>query len=176
MTHHSFIDESIRGNNFYLAEIQIATKDVGWIRTSVSRKMRRNGSLVHMHNESMASRNRAIEELMKLPFQAKIIQCHKTISILKSRERCVHRLASSQHIKFCKHLVFEQISSNLADRRILEMYAKKSDSDFPEFRHMKPSEEPLLIIPDVVAWSFGRGGIWRQKIASKIIEFSQING
>jgi len=175
MAHHSYVDESIRGNNYYLAEVVISPKDVGWVRSNISRKFRVNGRLLHMHQESMATRSRALFELMKIPFAVNIIRCDKTSSTLLARQASIHELAASQSMQSCKLLILEQISSNLFDRRILEAYARDPFTTFPEFRHMRCSEEPLLTIPDVMAWSFGRGGVWRSRVDSKVLNYTEIS-
>jgi hypothetical protein len=33
------------------------------------------------------------------------------------------------------------------------------------YEHLKPHEEPLLWVPDAVAWCYGNGGDWRRRVA-----------
>jgi hypothetical protein len=33
------------------------------------------------------------------------------------------------------------------------------------YEHLRPFEEPLLWIPDAIAWAWGAGGDWRRRIS-----------
>ena len=43
------------------------------------------------------------------------------------------------------------------------------------FRHVAAHEEPLLWLPDAIAWAIGRGGDWRRRaepLVEKVVELA----
>jgi len=165
---HVYIDESIRGKIYFLAAVRIQSADIGWIRTHVANKLRFRGVRVHMHHESESVRKQAVREFCKLPIAVDIVQASIESSTLDARVRALRSLGDEIAIEKCSLIVLENISSDLLDKRILRDLAKNSHHSFPEFRHMTPSQEPLLQLADIAAWSFGRGGQWRQHLAPQV--------
>jgi hypothetical protein len=35
---------------------------------------------------------------------------------------------------------------------------------FPKVIHVNPNHEPLLWLPDIIAWAYGRGGEWKKSV------------
>jgi len=48
------------------------------------------------------------------------------------------------------------------------------ESPFLEYRHQRAHEEPLLALPDVVAWCWVRSGDWRRRIGPILADVRQI--
>jgi hypothetical protein len=52
-----------------------------------------------------------------------------------------------------------------ADRRWLYQRVRKAGcTETLEYRHLRAYEEPLLAIPDAVAWCWVKGGEWRGRV------------
>jgi len=168
MPFHVYIDESIRGKIYFLGAVRIQSADIGWIRTRVASKLKFRGVSVHMHHESESVRKQAVREFCKLPITVDIVQASIERSTLDARTRALRSLGDEIAVEKCSLIVLENISSDLTDKRILRDLAKNSNHSFPEYRHMTPSQEPLLQLADIAAWSFGRGGEWRQQLSSHV--------
>ncbi|MFT4287229.1 hypothetical protein [Nocardioides sp.] len=69
------------------------------------------------------------------------------------------------------HLVFDRDASmEPFDRRLLSAVPPHRR---PTYVHHQRHEEPLLALPDVIAWSWARGGEWRRRLdplAIRIVE------
>ncbi|NHA01897.1 hypothetical protein G5V59_25780 [Nocardioides sp. W3-2-3] len=71
------------------------------------------------------------------------------------------------------HLVLDLDATLLArDRRTLATATR----DLPRvaYSHLPLSAEPLLAIPDVIAWSWARGGEWRRRVESLVTDVAYL--
>ncbi|ANZ37509.1 hypothetical protein BBK82_17075 [Lentzea guizhouensis] len=68
------------------------------------------------------------------------------------QELGVTRLA----IESCAH-------QDVRDRQTLAAVLEKVDDPFT-YEHLRPAEDPLLWASDALAWCFGAGGDWRQRV------------
>ena len=121
-----------------------------------------------MHHESESVRKQALRELCKLPVVVDIVRAPIERNMLQARLSTLGMISKELSADECHLMVLENISSDLSDKRILRDAARYSRGSFPEFRHMTSSQEPLLQLADIAAWSYGRGGIWRNQLASRI--------
>ncbi len=53
-----------------------------------------------------------------------------------------------------------------ADRHdLFQLVRQAGIADRLEYRHQRAYDEPLLALPDIVAWSWVRPGEWRRRIS-----------
>jgi len=91
------------------------------------------------------------------------------------------RFRKSLSRQICLRSGFEYISKFDIERIVLDrsnsqekdlITYKKSSRKFPtlpeNLHHIASRQEPLLWLPDIFAWSYGAGGLWREKIDHKI--------
>jgi hypothetical protein len=86
----------------------------------------------------------------------------------KVRQACLAELAADAVKLACASLAPESRGRNLdaLDRRAIAQALRQTGTDTAfEYRHRAPHEEPLLWLPDAVAWSYGAGGDWRRRSA-----------
>jgi len=85
-----------------------------------------------------------------------------------SRQICLRAAFEYAALKRSDRIVLDRSSSQVKD---LITY-KKSSRKFPtlpeNLHHIASRQEPLLWLPDIFAWSYGAGGLWREKIDHKI--------
>lgn len=68
-------------------------------------------------------------------------------------------------------LVLERDDSILRlDRQLLYQQVREHDCVELEYRHLRAHEEPLLAIPDAIAWCWQRGGPWRDRVRELVTE------
>jgi hypothetical protein len=60
------------------------------------------------------------------------------------------------------------------DRKLL--YRASRDAGCPDLRyeHRRAAGEPLLALPDAIAWCWAKGGHWRNRIASSVSDVQQV--
>jgi hypothetical protein len=88
------------------------------------------------------------------------------VGLNQARERCLSVLITELVRNGVKIIVLESDESqNPKDRRILSEILRglPSESVF-DFNHELPNDEPLLWIPDAIAWSTNRGGDWERRV------------
>ncbi|MCO5293481.1 MAG: hypothetical protein M9882_01050 [Homoserinimonas sp.] len=63
-----------------------------------------------------------------------------------------------------------------ADRRQLRMSLEaRGLREQIHYDHERAQDEPLLWPADAVAWSYGRGGIWRQRVSGLIARIRDLD-
>lgn len=69
-----------------------------------------------------------------------------------------------------ERLVFEaEEGQNERDRRLLFNLAHKDKiQDVFSYHHSAPYSEPMLWVPDAIAWAYSKGGEWRQRAAGLV--------
>lgn len=80
------------------------------------------------------------------------------------RDRALRALVARVADEEAAHLVLDLDATLLArDRRTLAIASR----ELPHlaYSHLPLAAEPLLSIPDVIAWSWARGGEWRRRVA-----------
>jgi hypothetical protein len=67
----------------------------------------------------------------------------------------------------CSHLVLESDrSQDPHDRQqLIELTRATGCQDTLRYEHLTAHDEPLLAIPDAIAWAWARGGSWRRRVA-----------
>ena len=128
-----------------------------------------------MYRETKATQERIVRELIGLEIHAWIIRVSGQVSKLpNSRHLAIRSTSHIESIRQSRLLVFDQSSSHLADRRSLSEVARGVDYQFPHYRHMNSRHEPLLWLPDIIAWCYGRGGPWRDAVETLVDEVIEL--
>jgi hypothetical protein len=79
-------------------------------------------------------------------------------SLISARMKCLNELLGKELVRETSQLTLESSNSIELDKRILSNIAYEYSGKFPHYRHMTSAQEPLLWLPDIVAWCVGKGG------------------
>jgi hypothetical protein len=60
-------------------------------------------------------------------------------------------------------------------RVISDAIAEEQAHDRMNYLHGAPSSEPLLWLPDIVAWAYGRGGDWFRRTGNLVAEVKKVD-
>lgn len=61
-------------------------------------------------------------------------------------------------------MVVESCDQDRQDNQVIrEMVVKAQAEERFSYLHSAPAGEPLLWLPDIVAWAVGRGGDWKRR-------------
>lgn len=76
----------------------------------------------------------------------------------------------------CDRLVLESDESQDArDRRdLVDLTRAAGCRDSLRYEHLRAAQEPLLSVPDVVAWSWARGGEWRRRASVLVADVVEV--
>jgi hypothetical protein len=158
VTTHSFVDES-KTPYFLFAAALIPASQVNAARQIVAGFVLPGQRRVHFKSERDSRRAQLMAQFTELSIQAVIYQARDRVNEKAARDRCLTALVRDHMTRRVQRLVIEREESRLhSDRLIIGAEAKDL-----EFEHLRAHEDPLLAVPDGIAWCWGRGGHWRVK-------------
>ena len=129
---------------------------------------------VHFAKESDARRKQVLD-VVDLVAPDVVIYDSSLCARRRQREACLEHVVRDLAKSGASLLVIESDESVVAlGRRLLFRYVRQLDCDTLEYRHLRAREEPLLAVPDALAWCWHRGGHWRKRVASLVSDVQQI--
>ena len=168
MANNIFIDESIR-KSYLISIVEISDINVASTRRNIQKLGSELQSKIHMNRANRGLKLRILKEVLSYDLEVVIVE-DLNFKFRKSLSR-----------QICLRAAFEYASTRNIDRIVLDksnsqkkdsITYQKSSRKFPtlpeNLHHIASRQEPLLWLPDIFAWSYGAGGIWRQSIDEKI--------
>lgn len=170
MTSHVFVDESKEGGYLVTAAALLSgdlTSARRAIRSLVLPRQRR----LHFTHENDGRRKLILDTIAELGPQVKIYDAsahHRR----RQREVCLDVLVEDLAAAGTRMLVLETDESIVdLDRKTLYRSVRRHGcQDVLEYRHLRAFEEPLLAIPDALAWCWQRGGHWKRRAVEMVDE------
>ena len=164
MTRHAFVDESIRGQDYLICAATISPIDLAAARREL-RSLRAAGQRrIHFATESNQRRRSVLKAMSSLE-TASVIYVARHPDQVAARAAILARMATDLRKLGVSRLTLEtREGQDHRDRAGL--YRVLGPSPKPPFTygHDQPASEPLLWVPDAVAWAWGRGGHWRANL------------
>lgn len=94
---------------------------------------------------------------------------------LDARNACLQALIEDVAAKREVRLVLEQDDSLLDwDRRTLYALTRQSGAVDLRYEHRRAAVEPVLAVPDAIAWCWAKGGDWRRRIEPVVGEVREV--
>lgn len=163
---HAFVDESIRPGAPYLICAAILTPaDLSAIRSTMLGLRVRGARRVHMEKDGR-NRSRVVAAVAELPIQARIYLADVTrTSQRRARSKCLHHMVPNLLDAGVSNLYLESCDQDRDDRIVLAAARDRVGARAQlHFDHRRPHEEPMLWVPDVIAWAWGKDARWRARI------------
>lgn len=159
-----FVDESKAKGHTMVAAL-IVQGDVGSLRKQVKSLVLPGQRRIHFTKESDSRKKAILSSLTKLGVKAHVFHCVSKNQAL-SREACLTALVAHAVEMSCKAIVLERDESiEQSDRRILfREVQRQSPTEAIGYDLIAPHLEPLLWIPDAIAWSFTKGKEWKPRV------------
>jgi hypothetical protein len=163
-----YIDESVR-KNYVIPLVIVETEKINKIRKSLSYFVKRNHRNIHMFKANKAFKTRILKEVMSYDLQIIIIEdLNFRYRKYLSRQICLRSAFEFAAEMDVDRIVLDRSSSQEKDLITYQKSSRKFPSLPENLHHIASRQEPLLWLPDIFAWSYGAGGIWRQSIDEKI--------
>ena len=174
MPFNTYIDESER-SNYLLVGVNVPHSQIHPIR-QVMRDLRTADSLhIHMYRESRGRQKHIAQTITSLRINAWIISVSsQTARDPIARNLALQNIGQLESMRESRLITLDYINRHRADNSILREIAQNSDFQFPHYRHMNSRHEPLLWLPDIIAWCYGRGGTWRDAVEPLVAEVIEI--
>lgn len=173
---HGFVDESARPGKAYLVcAVVIPPEDLSATRTKMRAVRAPRSSRVHMEKDG-SYRNQILSTVATLDVEVRLfIAPTKGRSLREARNNALLRMLPDLYEVGVANLYLESCDQDKQDAAVLkEARAAVCRPDDLYFGHRKPAEEPLLWIPDVVAWSYGRDAATRRRVEHLITDVVHI--
>lgn len=161
MNAHLFVDESKTGN-FLLVVACVVPNRLADSRKQMSRLLLGNQRRLHFSKESDARRRQIIDVIGSLEVTATVYQTAPGIAELRGRQLCIEQLGADAVAIGAARIVIESDESLvLHDRRTL--YTALNGTEVA-YDHLRAYEDPLLWIPDAIAWCWAKQGTWGNRV------------
>jgi hypothetical protein len=160
-----YADES-KARGFRFAGAVVQSQDAAPCRAVMARLRTGPTRRIHFKKERDSTRKAVLAAIDQLPIDHVIVEVLPRAGFAPPRERGLIALAEFARSVGADALVLERDPSNAErDRRVLfDALGRRADGSPIAYRHLAATDEPLLWIPDAVAWSWTRGGDWRKRV------------
>jgi len=129
---------------------------------------------IHFYRESDGRRKKILDMIGDLGPECVIYDASSRPRRVQ-RETCLRALVADLAVRQARLLVLERDESVCdLDRKVLFRSARDVGYSQLEYRHLRGHEEPLLAIPDAIAWCWQRGGEWRHRIRELVTEVRKL--
>ncbi|CAB4343888.1 unannotated protein [freshwater metagenome] len=174
MSFNTYVDESVR-DNFLLCGVNIVQSLIPGTRDALRELKPTDRSHIHMYRERRATQIAVADFVSNLPISCWLI----TVSTATAKEPLARPMALSALSKMgslrgSRLLTLDDTSARRVDSQILREVARGVNYQFPHYRHMNSRHEPLLWLPDIIAWCYGRGGTWRDSVEPLVTEVIEL--
>lgn len=175
MSVHAFVDETMRGG-YYMAAALMVPKDLARVRKAISALLLSGQRRIHFNTERDSRRRQILSTIVELQPEVVIYDASGHRDDRAARQACLEALVDDLAARRAHRLVIERADSLLTnDQRILYARVHKTGcADTLTYVHQRTHEEPLLTIPDAVAWCWTKGGHWRSTISQIVARVDRV--
>lgn len=175
-SHHAYVDESKRGPYLMCAFVTEPAS-----RKRVVAELNRirppRASRLHMKNESEPTKRAILSALCELGV---------TSTVYVSRVKPFHTARAA----IIEPGIWPQVLAEGIERLILEPEVGQDERDRRQlyrlaaatgmtgrvsYAHLPPTAEPMLWVPDAIAWAYGSGGEWRRRSQPVVVEVVDVD-
>ncbi|UZF48414.1 hypothetical protein [Rhodococcus rhodochrous] len=160
----AFIDENtVRGIMVVAAVADPSALDEA--RRTLTALRLKGQERIHFKSERDTRRRAICSALVTLDIHVRVYHAAELAPKI-GRPRCLEALVGDLAELPLSRLVLEQDDSTVkSDRRILfEATGKHGLRDRLTYHHLRAKQEPMLWIPDAVAWCLAKGGEWPARV------------
>jgi hypothetical protein len=159
MLSNSFVDESVRGSKYFLAAVIVEHARHQDLRRELKGLRQFGRSSLHMHKEVFGRKRLIASSVAQMEISCVLaVQELSRQSLISARIKCLHEISGHALVRASSQLTLESSNSIELDKRTLSNIAYEHSGIFPHYRHLPSTQEPLLWLPDIIAWCVGKGG------------------
>ncbi len=167
----AFVDESIRGQTYYLCAVLIPFENQALLRQELRRISNQFGRRrIHFHNESRQRKELVLTEICIKVSSALIIRTRISHGLNEelARQRSLSLLIQRLQTLGIRRLTIETRSDNRLDE--LTILDTRRNGPVLDFLHLDALDDELLWVADAVVWAFGGGSTWNKKLRGISLE------
>ncbi|MFD4674607.1 hypothetical protein ACFWNN_33135 [Lentzea sp. NPDC058450] len=163
---HAFVDESRRNDTYLLAVALIDPGQLTKLRKLLMGLRMPNQRELHFKKETPARRKQILSTLGSAVVQVDVYLACCRKGEERARQTCVARLTDDVLKVGVTRLVFDsrEVRDDHDLLTIRTTLGKSSWGTGLFYEHLPSENDPLLWIPDIVAWCYGAGGDWLRRV------------
>ncbi len=162
MSDHAFVDESTRGGRYLICVVTCPAGDLQRARTGLRALLLPGQRRLHFATESNRRRREILSGVAQLGTRS-VVYVAKHHDHRAARATILSKVAADLQVQGVRDLTLEsREGQDHHDRAAIFRSLGRASSLY--YRHARPTDEPLLWVPDSVAWAFGRGGEWLRRL------------
>lgn len=170
---HVFVDET-KESGFLITAAVVRRQELEVARKTVRGLVLPGQRRLHFASERDSRRRQILDALLPLTVG---VTAYDGSAHPRRRQRdvCLERMVADLAERGAEVLVIERDDSVMdQDRRLLYWLVRELGCEKLVYRHHRAHEEPLLAIPDAVAWCLQRGGHWKDRVREVVGEVRTI--
>ncbi|MEO3809710.1 hypothetical protein ABGB17_11980 [Sphaerisporangium sp. B11E5] len=177
MVRHAFADESAR-NDYFVCVAVLAATDMTECRQALRKLCKSGQQRIHMSSESDSRRRKILSRVRELGVEVHVYQAALGSRPGRvARDDCLRVAVPDLVSMGVSRLVIESCDQDRRDRQVVhDMVVKAGAGERFWYTHDRPASEPLLWVPDIVAWAYGKGGVWRQRAGGVVVAVTKVGG
>jgi hypothetical protein len=163
MPQHVFVDES-KTNGLLVAAVICPAAEVNEHRRTMASLLMPRERRIHFTKESPARRRKILAVIGEIGLAARLYQAER--NDVAARRSCLSALVEDIAARRSGWVVERDESTVTVDKQVLFHAARRHDcSDSLQYELLAAHTDPMLWTPDAVAWSWVKGGEWRDFVA-----------
>ncbi|PPF90289.1 hypothetical protein C5B96_00030 [Subtercola sp. Z020] len=164
-----FVDET-KARDYLVVAVAIATSDIRAARSVIRQLTLPGQPRLHMKKENESRKRQILDGIVRLQPSVTVYRGDALLRTdLARRERCLRALVADCVRDQRGALLLERDETIVSrDRQWLIEASRDAGAPGFSYRHESASSEPLLAIPDALAWAWARGGDWRRRCTGLI--------
>lgn len=170
----AFVDESIRGQRYLMACVLVQAHDMPKMRADVGELAGTKSSRVHFNAELASRRQVLLQTFAELPIESLVLICRRRegVTEFEARSRCLAYIVAALQFRSVDRLVIESRQDDVDDERTI--HRERQREPRLVFEHRRGTDEPLLWIPDGVAWAVGAGPRWSEILGARVSQIIEV--
>ena len=160
----AYLDESMRRDRYIICTSLVPQGSLAVARKRVKSLIPHGKRRIHFNEERDRHRRSVLKEISEMDVSS-VIYLVRSDDFRASRTAILEKAVSQLKEARVVRLVMESRSNqDIQDRRDIVRSLRSSPMPSFTYEHQSAHGEPLLCIPDAIAWSWGRGGEWRRRV------------
>lgn len=176
MTAHLFVDESKEGT-YLLVVASVVPEELAALCKEMRGHLRPGQRSVHFSKEANGSKTAFLRAIEASSITAVVYRAPIRRDEMAAREACLRAVARAARHSGARMIVIDRDDSVIVhDRRWLfqELGGDESSAEV-RYEHRHRHEDPLLWVPDAVAWCWHRGGIWPGRLQGTVSDVIDVD-
>jgi hypothetical protein len=163
MPGHVFVDET-KECGFLMTAAVVRQRELDVARKTVRGLVLPGQRRLHFASERDSRRQQILDALLPLTVEVTAYD-GSAHPHRRQRDACLERMVADLVEHGAEMLVLERDDSVMEqDRKLLYRRVRELGYERLVYRHHRAHEEPLLAIPDAIAWCLQRGGHWKDRV------------